>query len=355
MRITPDTKFKHFLCAFSIIAGVSLPIRAPAQVSRIVSEWSDDATKREEWKDLERRYQIVGAPGGPLPVPTPEGAVLHVVGWTPGRAGDLSNVYYSGSAPHKNEPAETALQRRTILDVLWGAKPGGRERAVALTYGWKIKNLLSLAAGSTVDAESERNNRVLQLIREAQASFSVDLGTYFRWGFRWDSRRNTFCTLDGRNLNETEALDALLAASGEWEKTVTRDENHLKKDLKEYRHLVGLPRGQFKDYATHCEIMFLYEAWSQLGCTDRRVPGNCLLYELDKVLARVAPQEGPTLLISKPMCENCEFWVVRSWTGGDRPLTVVSEGNPKRAAERKMEVKKVDCPLNGRPPYIPTP
>lgn len=257
MLTTLDIKFKHTLCAFGIIFGASLPIRAPAQVSRIVSEWSDDATKREEWKGLERRYQIVATPGGPLPVPTPEGAVLHVVGWAPGSAGDLSNIYYSGSAPHKNEPAKTALQRRTILGVLWGAQSGGRERVVVLTYGWKIKNLLSLAGGSTVDAEGERNNRVLQLIREAQTSFNVDLGTHFGLGFRWDSQRNMFCKLDGSDLDESAALGALLAAGRRWKSTVTQYEAGFQADLKRYRRWVGLPRGEFKDYATHCEIMFL--------------------------------------------------------------------------------------------------
>lgn len=83
--------------------------------------------------------------------------------------------------------------------------------------------------------------------------------------------------------------------------------------------------------------------------------GNCLLYELDNVLTRVAPKQGPALLISKPMCENCEFWVLRSWAGSNGPLVVVSEGNPARAAKRRIEVKKVDCPLDNRTPYPLTP
>lgn len=358
MRIMQGIRAGAFLCSLCPFLSVEAIPRSHVFVHGVVSQWvGADAASYGRWRRLEATHEIVGDEGGGLPVPTARGAVLYVPGWAPGAARQenapqrLSDVYYSGNAPYRNEPPSTALRRRTMLDLLW---KNDRQDIVAFTYGWKICDLLENHDTLDVPAAQKNKAHVLALVKEAQQLFGVDLGAYFKWEVSWDAARRQFYDSDGNAQNAAFVFSTLYQYCDFLRNDLDDLVLYYEEGLKAYREDVGLPWGA-KDYATHSEVMFLYDVWQAGGGQAGGRRPRRLLYELEGLLTRVGLPAAPVLIISKPMCDNCEPWIVRAWIGGAAPLSVVSEKAPGNAITRNATVQKVDVPARNRAPWLGPP
>lgn len=316
--------------------------------------WTEaPAADLAQWRVLQERYLLCDDYVDPQYIPDREGrmrelrgAVMLVPGaWNAVEGRPFGNVYYSGSAPYKNEPPDFALGRWTMLDILgWvNLRPGdagwGREQSVALTYLGRICPLLlrvsrrvSLAACTDLQTGLTKASRAYQGAKT--------LGC-------WDVFRDLLEKLENRTLTRQEAQGAY----GELQRAFTDLRDDYNARMQAYREELGQPQADGRDYPTHCEIMYLYEVWKARRLVDtfqNALPG--LLCTM-----RVPPT---ALIISKPMCENCEPNIVRAWTGARQDLYVVTEREPNRVEkghhDASSRVKKIDAPLDGREPYVPT-